>query len=420
MILSYHLAVALALFVVGARADADGHLLDLSLPYVKADNFPTALGQEMVDIAEAEPDISAFVALECGKVVAEYGDQSKVRHLFSATKSWTGLLFGIMEKDGLFSLDETLEDIWPDEAVWEGVAEMYNVTGAELRKKTTLEELLQMRGGYVMPDGFMKDVLIDALPFNNNRLGGGTFEDSLTYHPQVPEMLGKYNYVMAGNLMSYIIKEKTGMTSEEYATEKVFPLLGITEDDYEWYDTLDGANTAFHGLKMNVIALSKLAMLYHQGGMANEVDQVVDPSWIERSFTLGDADVAPGDKFGYIAWWLEPGNSVCTYGFGGQRACINPDTNRVFAILSDTYYKDAGIDAYEDPTASFPTDQVKEKFILSEPTEPIECMAMDEENPPTGAEPGMPQVSSDSSSGNRLVPTALFMGLAYCIISTVI
>ena len=108
-------------------------------------------------------------------------------------------------------------------------------------------------------------------------------------------------------------------------------LLPRLQDDYEWYETLDGANTAFHGLKMNVIALSKIAMLYHQGGMANEADQVVDPSWIERSFTIGDPDVEPGDKFGYIAWWLESGNSVCTNGFGGQRACINPDTNRVFA-----------------------------------------------------------------------------------------
>ena len=92
-------------------------------------------------------------------------------------------------------------------------------------------------------------------------------------------------------------------------------------------------------------------------------------------------------------------------------------------VLSDTYYKDAGIDAYEDPTASFPTDQIKEKFVLSEPSEPIECMAEDdppadpempEDAPP--ADPEMPQVSSDSSSGNRIVPTALFLGLSYCFI----
>lgn len=148
----HHLGLMLALLVVGTSADGM-NLLDLSEPYVKADTFPTALGEEMIAIAEAEPDISAFVALECGKVVAEYGDQSLVRHLFSATKSWTGLIFGVMEKEGLISLEETLGDIWPDEELWERVAEKYNATGAvEMRKKTTLEELVQMRGGYVMPE----------------------------------------------------------------------------------------------------------------------------------------------------------------------------------------------------------------------------------------------------------------------------
>ena len=87
-------------------------------------------------------------------------------------------------------------------------------------------------------------------------------------------------------------------------------------------------------------------------------------------------------------------------------------------VLSDTYYKEAGIDAYEDPTASSPTDQIKEKFVLSEPSEPIECMAMPEDAPP--ADPEMPQVSSDSSSGNRIVPTALFLGLSYCFIAIMI
>ena len=110
-------------------------------------------------IAEAEPDINSFIALECGKVVAEYGDVSKIRHLFSITKSWTGLLFGVMEKEGLISsLDETLEDIWPDPAIWENVAnitkESFNETDAHLqmRKNTTLLQLVQMQAGFDMPE----------------------------------------------------------------------------------------------------------------------------------------------------------------------------------------------------------------------------------------------------------------------------
>ena len=112
-------------------------LLDLSKPYeyVNSDKNPTLEGEELIAVAEAEDDIHAFIALECGKVVAEYGDQDDIRHLFSMTKSWTGLLLGIAETEGLLSLSETLFDVWPDEAVWAGIED------AEDQKKTTLEQV---------------------------------------------------------------------------------------------------------------------------------------------------------------------------------------------------------------------------------------------------------------------------------------
>ena len=148
---------------------------------------------------------------------------------------------------------------------------------------------------------------------------------------------------MASNILSYILKERTGMTPEEYAEEKVFPFLGIGNDDYEWYVNPDQVQTSFHGLKMNPVALSKLGMLYLQNGMAsNNSDPIVDPSWIKRSFTVGDTNTNGTDLFGYIGWWLgtqeksNPEDTYVSYGFGGQRLAINYATQRVVAILSDT------------------------------------------------------------------------------------
>ncbi|KAK1733111.1 beta-lactamase [Skeletonema marinoi] len=356
MKLSYN--IALLSTTVMKTADA---YLDLSQPYSKVDPSPShSYTQQLLDIAEAEDDINAFVALECGKIVAEYGDQNAIRHLFSVTKSWTGLLVGIAEKKGLLSLDETLGEIWPDDEVWTGVPD------AKDRKKTTIEQLVQMRGGYEMPGDYLQDVLIDTLPFNDNRLGGSDFQDSLTYHPLNTTNIGKYKYVMAGNLMSYILLEKTGKTPEEFAKEEVFKHLGIKDNDYEWYVNLEQVQTSFHGLKMTTTALSKLGLLYLQNGMVNNNKQIVDPSWIERSFTVGDTEAK--EKFGYLGWWLGTEPAYTTFGFGGQRLAVNLDTHRVIAILSDTYYKDAGLTKYddEDPTATFPTDLIKDLFI-SEP-----------------------------------------------------
>ena len=181
----------------------------------------------------------------------------------------------------------------------------------------------------------------------------------------------------------------------------MFPFLGITNDDYEWYVNPDRVQTSFHGLKMNPVALSKLGMLYLQNGMAsNNSDPIVDPSWIKRSFTVGDTNGT--DLFGYIGWWLgtqeksNPEDTYVSYGFGGQRLAINYATQRVVAILSDTvsrelsllllvhldlhtlhsllplqYYKDAGLDKYDDPLAESPTDQIKELFAYEEPTDNV-------------------------------------------------
>lgn len=218
-----------------------------------------------------------------------------------------------------------------------------------------------------MPEDFMKDVLVDALPFTDNRLGGEDLEDSLKYHVLNTTTIGTYKYVMAGNILSYILKERTGMTPEEYAKEKAFPFLGIKDDDYEWYRNPDQVQTSYHGLKMNTVALSKLGMLYLQNGTAaDNSEPIVDPSWIERSFTVGDENGS--DLFGYLGWWLGTEPVYATYGFGGQRLAMNFETQRVIAILSDTYYKDAGIDTYDDPLSASPTDQIKELFVNEKPS----------------------------------------------------
>ena len=180
-------------------------------------------------------------------------------------------------------------------------------------------------------------MLVDLLPFNDNRGGGKDFETSLTYHRLDPKKTGTYNYLPVGNLVSYVTKERTGKTPLEYAEEKVFPLLGIQEGQYDWYKNLEGVNLGFHGLKLTPDALSKIAMLYLQQGMANENDEVVTKDFVQRSFTAGGPGSYYDGGFGYMAWWLEGDKpAACTYGFGGQRACVNYETNRAIAILSQT------------------------------------------------------------------------------------
>lgn len=185
---------------------------------------------------------------------------------------------------------------------------------------------------------------------------------------------GHYEYLPAGNLISHITHKRTGKTPEEYHAEKTFPLLGITPADYEWYKNFDDVNLGFHGLKMNVRSASKMGMLYLQGGMANEDDRIIDESWIERTYTPGDTSegVTP---FGYM-WWLETDYPpvFCTYGFLGQRVCLNYRTNRVIATFSEQL---DFVIAYNgsDPAQPWPTDKLVNLFVFEEPSELVDCGA---------------------------------------------
>jgi CubicO group peptidase (beta-lactamase class C family) len=62
------------------------------------------------------------------------------------SKAWSALQIGVMEFNGLISVDETLGDIFSDPTAWAQSVD------ADARKNITLEYLLQMRAGLTMPE----------------------------------------------------------------------------------------------------------------------------------------------------------------------------------------------------------------------------------------------------------------------------
>ena len=126
-------------------------LVDLSSPSYEYSESPhdndtiTAL----LELASSRKDINAMLALEHGKIVAEYYDKEfESTHnfaLWSGTKSWTSLLFGILEQQGFLDVGETLWNIWPDPNIWESIEDK------EERSNIIIESMLQMRAGLKMP-----------------------------------------------------------------------------------------------------------------------------------------------------------------------------------------------------------------------------------------------------------------------------
>lgn len=138
------------LVVVAAHDENEGQLIDLSVPdYEIADSYNSATYSNLLNVAmHQNSDVNAMVALEHGQMVVEYHDDDfsfQKFDLWSGTKAWTALLFGVMEQEGLIRMHDTLGDIFSNASVWDTVED------AEVRKNITIKHFLQMRAGLSMP-----------------------------------------------------------------------------------------------------------------------------------------------------------------------------------------------------------------------------------------------------------------------------
>ena len=238
-------------------------------------------------------------------------------------------------EDGLLSLDETLGDIFPDDAAWAEVTDGSN----DFRKGVTIEELLTLTSG-------LFDT-VEMLIFSGPEPGGQSLQGSFSY--ALLGVKGEFAYLAASQIHSYIIKERTGMTPRQYLAEHLMGKLGIGEDEYDWNQTGDGIEFGVFGLMLTPMQMAKFGQLYLQGGRTNPSndERLISEKWIDASFThhstinfslsFGEERLE-GKPYGYFFAGLEhpSGSTVyCALGFGGNQICVDRDHSRVLIVQRD-------------------------------------------------------------------------------------
>eukprot|EP01083_Nonionella_stella_P026509 73008_1 len=118
--------------------------------------------------------------------------------------------------------------------------------------------------------------------------GGASLSDSLG-HPAIGTK-GEFHYLGLNNILSYVIKERTGMTPREYLSKDALSKLGIKEDEYDWLKNTDLMEHSYAGLNLTVLSMAKLPQLYLQGGKykptsnaASDDSQLISKEWIDDS-----------------------------------------------------------------------------------------------------------------------------------------
>lgn len=299
----------------------------------EAEGFDAAKLQKAYKLVFSEDEYHtaySLLVIRNGKLVAEgytydLEDIDRLNNIKSATKSVTSLLTGIALEEGyLRAVTQSISELIP----------AYVAPGSA-KADITLAHLLTMTSGLRWDnDEETAELMID-------RPG-----DSLAFAVDQPLDFApgaKFHYSDGQpHILGAILQEVTGKSLEQYADEKLFVPLGIT--DYLWEQHRDGVNYGAYGIYLRPRDLAKIGQLALNGG-AWKGQQLVSPGWITEA-TQVHANQNEG-PYGYY-WWIRPDfGGFMAAGHGGQFAYVIPAKNLLIVMTANPYTDGIGV-SFED------------------------------------------------------------------------
>jgi CubicO group peptidase (beta-lactamase class C family) len=249
-----------------------------------------------------------------------YTISSTLHYQFSTTKSIISLLIGIAIEEGyLDNLCQTLYEFFAD--VW--------VPSYNDKMNITIEQLLTHYSGIIYDEDS-----IGAADYIENALN-----EILYWDPGVG-----FIYSNDGvNLLSGIITNVTGQSAADFAREKLFEPMGITEEEWFWNQDDNNITDGAGGFICSPRVQAKLGILCLNNGTWNGT-QLVPSNWVINTTTFqcwGSFDYSNWFKYGYLFYIDEEGYH--TQGYGGQNIYIIPEYNIVVGFtgsnMANSTYK---------------------------------------------------------------------------------
>lgn len=282
-------------------------------------------------------NIAGVVILKDGKNQYEHyfnGCTAESRiHIYSVTKSIISILLGIaIDKGYIADIDQKVLDFFPDYVPKQREKTIQNVT---------LRDLLTMTAPYKYKFApyikyFTSD---DMVTFSLDLLGGRGKIGQFRYTP-----------LIGPDILSGILRNTTGQTVFDFASEHLFRPLGITversvifhskEEQMEFNKATDisgwaadpsGTNTAGWGLTLSPVDMAKLGQLYLNGGLWNE-KRIVSAEWVSKSTKEHSRWEKMNLSYGYL-WWIHE-DGFAAMGDGGNVIYVNTKKNLTVAIAS--------------------------------------------------------------------------------------
>lgn len=325
----------------------DDYLIDKLPGYV---DQPLELDMEKIDVLVEDikdgeqGKIHSLIIIHYDSLVLEEYFMGWTRHMrhpiYSATKSVSSALIGIAIEQGYISgVDEKLLSFFP---------EYDDIENLDTRKESiTLENILTMTAGFSWDETSTPyyDECGNPTP-ENDAVKLEQSSDWIKYMLDLqmsddPGTKWAYN-TGASHLFSEIIKNKTGKSAEQFASENLFSALGIT--NWEWLKDPNGlSNTGgnYGGLFIHPANMAMFGYLYLKNGFLNG-EQVASEDWVKESTSahIEWKDPALGELQGYYGyqWWVgREGNVYFAHGYGGQVIYVLPNLKMVVVITAGNF-----------------------------------------------------------------------------------
>ena len=277
----------------------------------------------------------AVTVMKAGRIVADFhtpGWDLQTRHiLFSASKSVTAIVAGILHDDGLIDLDAP-------------VAHHVPALAASAYGDATVRDVLDMRVSvdfvevYQDPDGpyarYRRAGLLEpARPGETATVLAfiAGLEKGRTAHG------AHYRYASpTSDVLGLVIEGATGQRFADLASTRLFQPLGARQDALVTVDRVGMPRTG-GGINMTPRDLARIGEMMRQGGTA-QGRPIVSPAWVHDTVTGGASDL------GATAWlphgryrnkWYQTGHGAFfALGIHGQWLYVDPRAEVVIAKFS--------------------------------------------------------------------------------------
>ena len=222
-----------------------------------------------------ESGADAVLVARHGKIVSEWYSPLYREPVFtmSSVKSITALVAGLLVADGKLHIDDPVCKYVPQ---WcDG-----------LKAKTTVRHVLSMTAG-------LKNMKSGGVGMSS---GGNHSRHAISQAPAWPPGT-RWDYSNEGaQLLSPILEKAAGVPLWQYANEKLFRPMGLTQTEFR-RDESGGTNT-FADAKTTLRELAKFGVLVLNRGRWDS-KQIVSADWIDKTVTPCEQN----SRYGFL-WWL--------------------------------------------------------------------------------------------------------------------